>query len=130
MRWLRAAVLPFMLAAACSGGATEGAADASATSGETLFRRCAACHSVEAAGPQKLGPNLHGVFGRKAATLKAFRYSPAMAASGLTWDEATLDRFLAAPAKAVPGTKMSFSGLKEPAQRRAVIDYLRREAAR
>src|SRR5690349_14018 len=71
--------------------------------GDTLFRqRCAMCHQAPATSSAPLGPNLRGVVGRKAATT-AFNYSPAMKASGLTWNAATLDRYLLSPQRAVPG---------------------------
>ena len=119
-----AALLLAALVAGCSSG--EGnEASRTAQSGASLFNRCAACHNLKPGGAHGLGPNLNGVVGRKAGSAEGFRYSPAMAASGLVWDEATLDRFLASPSKTVPGTKMSFAGLSRPEQRKAVIDYLR-----
>jgi cytochrome c len=109
--------------AACS---SQGGAGA--PTGEAVFRKCAICHK---AGPNEgngIGPNLHTVFGRKAASLPDFNYSPAMRGSGFVWDEKTLDRFLAAPQQVVPGTKMTFSGLPDAASRKAVIGYLKRNA--
>lgn len=91
--------------------------------GETLFRqRCQACHSASADKRSPLGPNLSGVVGRKAGSTD-FRYSPALKASGLTWNRQTLDRFLAAPTKAVPGTRMVVA-VPDGAQRSALIGYL------
>jgi cytochrome c len=91
--------------------------------GETLFRqRCQMCHSVAAAGPTTLGPNLKGVVGRPAAST-AFNYSAALRQSKLTWTRADLDRYLSAPAKLVPGTRMAIA-LSDPAQRAAVIKFL------
>ncbi|MCW1429484.1 c-type cytochrome [Novosphingobium sp. JCM 18896] len=90
--------------------------------GEAVFRqRCQSCHGTPQR-PSPLGPNLTGVVGRKAASTP-FAYSPALKASGLTWNRATLDRFLTAPARTVPGTRMVIS-LTDPAQRAAVLDYL------
>ena len=88
------------------------------------FGQCAACHSV-APGMNGVGPSLAGVFGRKAGSVSGFAYSDANKASGLTWDEKTLDTYLTNPMKMVPGTKMTFAGLPDPAQRKAVIDYLK-----
>ena len=88
------------------------------------FAQCAMCHKVEP-GANSLGPSLAGVYGAKAGHVGDFAYSSAMRQSGLTWDAATLDRYLEAPAKTVPGTKMSYPGLKDPAKRQAVIDYLK-----
>ncbi len=107
-----------------TGGALQpvGAA-APAPGGETLFRqRCQSCHSVAPGRTTPLGPNLVGVVGRKAGSTP-FRYSPALKASGLTWNRATLDRFLAAPTRAVPGTRMVVA-VPDAAQRAALIGYL------
>jgi cytochrome c len=94
-----------------------------AINGETLFRqRCQMCHSVTAAAPATLGPNLKGVVGRPAAST-AFNYSAALKQSKLTWTQANLDRYLSAPAKLVPGTRMAIA-LSDPAQRAAVIKFL------
>lgn len=98
------------------------AADPSAK--PAAFAQCAACHSVEP-GVNAVGPSLAGVAGRKAGTLAGFSYSAAMTAYGKTWDEATLDAYLTSPAKAVPGTRMSYMGQSDPAKRKAVIDYLK-----
>lgn len=95
------------------------------------FRKCAACHRVERGAPNGIGPNLYDVFGRPAATRPGYRYSTALSQSGLVWDQASLDRWLAGPRNLVPGTKMVFSGLRDPEERKAVIAFLRlRSAAR
>jgi cytochrome c len=92
-------------------------------SGDTLFKqRCAMCHSVDAASKPGVGPNLRGVVGRKAAT-GGFKFSPALAGSKLTWSSANLDRYLKAPSKMVPGTRMVLA-VSDAAQRKALIDYL------
>jgi cytochrome c2 len=88
------------------------------------FAQCAACHSVEP-GKNGVGPSLAGVFGAKAGSVVNYTYTPANKNSGLTWDEATLDRYLTAPMKTIPGTKMSYGGMADAAQRKAVIDYLK-----
>lgn len=94
-----------------------------APSGETLFRqRCSMCHSAVSGRQMPLGPNLAGVVGRKAAAT-AFAYSPALKNSRLTWDRATLDRYLVAPARMVPGTKMAVA-VPNAAERAALIGYL------
>jgi cytochrome c len=93
-----------------------------ALSGDALFRqRCAMCHQVAAGRASPLGPNLRGVVGRKAGST-TFNYSPAMKASGLTWNAATLDSYLLSPQRTVPGTKMMVS-VPNAAQRRALIGY-------
>ena len=88
-----------------------------------VFDRCVACHAKEGTGD--LGPNLHGVFGRKAGSLEDFRYSRAMARSGIVWNEKALDAFLKAPDQFVPGTRMPFEGIANDAERAAVIKYLK-----
>ncbi len=74
----------------------------------------------------KVGPDLAGVIGRKAGSMAGFSYSPALARAGLTWDEATLDKWLTAPTRMVPGTIMVFPGLPKAEDRRAVIAWLKR----
>ena len=72
--------------------------------GAQVFATCRACHTLQAGAKSGLGPNLHGLFGRKAGSVAGFNYSPALKASGLVWDAQTLDQFLAAPTTKVPGT--------------------------
>ncbi|TSD84194.1 cytochrome c family protein [Mycobacterium sp. KBS0706] len=99
-----------------------------AAKGKQVFAKCQACHSVEA-GTNKLGPSLHGVVGRVSGTLEGFKYSDAMKAANLTWDEATLDKYLANPKGLVPGTKMVFPGLPKEQDRLDVIAYLKEAGA-
>ena len=114
--------------AGCGGAKDQSPASetttADAPAKPVAFAACAACHSVSA-GQNGIGPSLAGVFGRKAGSLPAFDYSAAMKASGKTWDEAALDSFLTNPMATMPGTRMSYMGQSDPAQRRAVIEYLR-----
>jgi cytochrome c len=92
--------------------------------GEKIFRaRCGACHSVEL-GRNRIGPHLAGVFGRKAGSVEGARNSRALQESGIVWNEQTLDRFLANPSKAIPGTTMPVA-LVDARQRAAIIDYLK-----
>jgi cytochrome c len=91
--------------------------------GKKTFETCAACHSL-AEGVNGTGPSLHNLIGRKAGTAEGFRYSGPMKRSGITWDEATLSKFLADPQATVPGNRMPFSGVTDPAALKAVVQYL------
>lgn len=96
---------------------------ANATRPAPVFAPCASCHSIEP-GKTVFGPNLSGIANRKAASLPGYAYSPALKASRLTWNAATLDRWLRDPKKLVPGTKMPFGGISDAKTRKAVVDYL------
>jgi cytochrome c len=95
-----------------------------AAAGEKVFRaNCSICHSVQ---PERnlVGPSLFGVVNRPSGHIPGFHYSDANKNSGLTWDVATLDHYLAAPRQLVPGTRMSFPGVKDLKQRADLIAYL------
>ena len=94
-----------------------------AAAGRLVFRKCQACHSLDA-GKNMLGPSLSGVIGRESGTEPGYNYSQAMKQSNLTWDPPTLARYLEDPAKVVPGNKMPFPGLKTDHDRADVIAYL------
>lgn len=91
---------------------------------ERTMLQCKVCHSLERGQPNLTGPNLFGVHGRRAGTAPGFAYSPGIRDSGLIWDEANLDRFLANPQTAMPNTRMAFGGIKDEATRAAAICYL------
>lgn len=88
------------------------------------FAPCAACHSIKL-GENRLGPTLSGVVGRKKASVPGFAYSPAMKAQKGVWTDAALDAFLANPRAAVPGTRMMYPGMPDPAQRARLLNYLK-----
>jgi len=92
--------------------------------GEAKFAMCAACHSIAPDGPNMTGPHLHGVVGRKAGSVADYNYSDAVKNAGFTWDAARLDTWLTDPKADLPGTKMTFIGLKDPKDRADVIAYL------
>ena len=116
------ATLALAFAAALGSGAALAGGDAAA--GEKVFKKCKTCHTFDP-GKKKIGPHLKGVVGRKAAAVEGYKYSKAMKASDITWDEASLDEFLKKPKAFLKGTKMSFAGLKKDAQRADVIAYLK-----
>jgi cytochrome c len=97
-------------------------ADGDPARGKTVFSQCSGCHATTL--QNNVGPHLAGVFGRTAGTVAGFHYSKAMAASGMVWNESTLDAFLAAPGKAIPGTSMPIA-LAKAEDRTNVIAYLK-----
>lgn len=90
--------------------------------GEQIYVRCAACHAL---AYDRVGPRHCGLLGRRAGSVPGFTYSEAMKKSGLTWNEKTLDRFLAQPMKVVPGTSMTYDGIASPKERAELIAYLK-----
>lgn len=104
--------------------AAGGAQAADAGAGKTVFNRCAICHSNTKGAPNKIGPNLFGIVGRKAGTAPNFSYSGAMKNSGITWNATKLDVYLTHPAQVVPGTRMAFAGISNAQQRADLIAYL------
>ena len=95
--------------------------------GRQIYALCSACHALNATEPPREGPLLRGAYGRRAGADPKFKYSPALLASNLVWDDATLDRFITNPRRAIPGTIMTFIGLKLADERSAVVCYLREQ---
>ncbi len=110
---------------AAAPAASESVAAATPADGKpAAFAQCAACHSVEK-GKHGIGPSLAGVYGTKAGEIPGFAFSDPLKASGLTWDDATLDKWIENPAKLVPGTKMTFAGMADTAKRKELVDYVK-----
>ena len=122
MRWVApcGALIVFLAMAVAAASAQDAA---SADRGKQVFEQCAPCHSL-APDVTIVGPSLHGLLGRPAGSLISFDYSNAMYASGIVWNADTLAQWVAGPAKMVPGTKMQFGGIKDPAQVADLIAYL------
>lgn len=103
---------------------TDPAAANGAAQRPRAWAQCQVCHTVDTATKSGIGPNLHGIVGRKAGTLAGYAYSPAMTSANLTWDAATLDRYLEHPRALVPATKMAYAGLKNASDRQELIAWL------
>lgn len=121
-----------MAAVALAFVSTPAFAQGDAAAGEAVFGRCAACHAIGADARNKVGPELNGIIGRVAGTAPEYNYSGAMkdaGAAGLTWTAEDLHAFLMAPKDKVPGTKMTFAGLKDETDLANIIAYLSSFAA-
>ena len=112
-----------MCAAAVIAAASAAVADGDAERGAKRFEECVACHALEK-DKESVGPSLYGVFGRKAGEGAEFRYSPALKRSGITWDTASIDTFIADPQATVPGNRMPYAGIADAAARADLIAYL------
>ena len=95
--------------------------------GEAVYSRCQGCHALEY---NRTGPKHCGLLGRRAGSVPGFEYSPAMKQSGIVWNAKTLDRFLANPTKAVPGTTMTYAGVPDAKDRANLIAYLGKQACK
>lgn len=94
---------------------------AAAEAGREVYARCAACHSIEV---DRTGPRHCGLFGRRAGAVPGYAYSEAMRESGIVWDYATLDRFIADPLGTVPGTFMGYAGIRDAEDRARLLAFL------
>lgn len=90
---------------------------------KSAFDQCAVCHSID--GTNGTGPTLKGIIGRRSGTVDGFRYSRAMRAAGITWNEQSLNQYLSNPQEFIVGNVMPFSGVPDPAERTEIIAYLR-----
>ena len=115
----------WVLAVATIAAMPAAAQAADAEAGKTTFNKCKVCHQIGEGAKNAVGPQLNGVIGRKAGTVEGFAYSEPMKNFGKTWDEATLKEYLTDPKKAVPGNKMVFMGLKDPADIDNVIEFIK-----
>lgn len=122
MNATRAGALTVALVLAAGGALAEG----NQTRGERLFnQQCKACHTLDQGGRNLVGPNLHGLFGRKAGSAD-YQYSDAMKKSGIIWDETALAGYLKDPKGKVPGTKMTYIGLRQEQQQQDMIAFLKK----
>lgn len=122
----RSAILTPLLSLSLLAAALPAHAAGDPVAGEKLYVRCQGCHSIET---NRVGPRHQGLFGRAAGSLEDYNYSEAMRASGVVWDETTLDKFLTAPREFIKGTKMPFSGMKDPQERADLIAWLKQSTA-
>lgn len=98
--------------------------------GRRVFAQCRSCHTLEAGGHNRVGPNLHAIIGRHVATGADFNYSDALRGADFSWDGARLEPWLENPQADIPGTRMAFAGVRNETQRRDLITYLMIETAR
>lgn len=94
--------------------------------GKVIYRKCIHCHTIAPNGKHRIGPNLFGIFGRKAGSLASFEYSEAWKRADFIWTERTLDRYLIAPRKMIPYNRMPFDGISLPQDRADLIAYLKK----
>ena len=92
--------------------------------GQMLYLQCKACHDVEAGLPHKVGPNLHGIFGRRAGTAAGFKYTDAMVKSGIVWTPESMDAWLRQPGAMVQGNGMAFPGIVNEDDRASLVAWL------
>ena len=119
-----------VVAAALSLAALTSQAQAQdAAAGEKIFVQCRACHQVGETAKNTVGPTLNGLFGRKSGTVAGYNYSDANKNSGLTWDDAVFTDYIKDPKGKIPGTKMSFAGIKSEQEIKDLTAFLKQFAA-
>jgi cytochrome c len=124
MVWRCAAAMVIGMATAGAANAAEGNAKA----GETVFKKCSACHTVTKPPKHGIGPSLVGVMGRKVGTAEGFKYSDAMKNATVVWDEKAIDDYMKDPKNFIPKNKMVFVGLPKDVERADLIAYLKEAA--
>lgn len=107
-------------------GTSAAQAEGDVEAGKKVFKKCAICHSLEE-GKKKVGPSLHGMFGRAAGSLEGFRFSNAMKDSGIVWNDETVAAYLKDPRGYIPKNKMAFPGLKKQKDLDNIIAFLKAE---
>jgi cytochrome c len=125
---MRTKAIRYFLVAALAGTTIGGASAQEIAAGEKTFNACRACHQIGDKAVNSIGPALTGVVGRKAGSAAGYNYSDANKNSGITWDEATLADYLKNPQAKVPGTKMTFPGLKKDEDIANVIAFLKQHS--
>jgi cytochrome c len=98
--------------------------------GRRVFAQCRSCHTLGEGEPNRVGPNLHGMFGAKAGQVEGFAYSDVVKNSGIVWDGPTLEKWLESPQTFLKGNRMAFVGVKKPEDRRDVIAYIKIETTK
>ena len=116
---------PLLIAVVLAGVSTHTLASGNIEAGERKFKWCVSCHAVGPSGNGGFGPQLNGLFGRKAGSTPDYRYSTAMKGSGIVWTDVTLTAFLRNPTTVVPGTKMRFWGIGNDQDIADLLSYLR-----
>ncbi|KAG0664733.1 iso-1-cytochrome c [Maudiozyma exigua] len=97
-----------------------------AKKGSTLFKtRCLQCHTIGKGEPNKVGPNLNGIFGRHSGQVEGYSYTDANIQKNVEWNESTMSEYLTNPKKYIPGTKMAFGGLRKEKDRNDIIAYMK-----
>jgi len=94
--------------------------------GQRIYIYCQSCHNINDGGPNKVGPNLYGIFGAPAAQVTGFGYSDALTSSGIVWDAEALEEWVISPSGMVPGTTMLFAGIRDAQQRADLIAYIKK----